>query len=176
MNINQFLLQTVSYALAGSFVVLVAHYLFGSKPVSSSSGLSQPSAKADEPSLLALRLAAHERMSLYVDRINPTNLLPRLFSPGVEVRTLQALAVNEIKAEFQHNITQQLYVDATTWQIISKLKDDTIAMINSAVEHLPKDASGIELSKMVLTKMSEITENPYELTLLAIKQPIHKLV
>lgn len=175
MNLIQFLQQTLSLALGGSIIVLVAHYLIKDS-LSNYLKEKQHQPKADDKErLLSLRLQAHERMIVFVDRINPSNLLVRVHQKDIEVNALQALVTNEIKAEFQHNITQQLYMENTTWKVIDKLKDDTIAMINNAVKHLPAEASGVALSKKVLQHMSQIEENPYELTIGLIKQDIHKM-
>jgi len=176
MNLNQFLQETLSLAFGGSIIVLVAHYLFKEDLRGYLKPKNMPSIdeKAGLLSLRSLRLQAHERMIIFVDRINPSNLLLRLHQQGIEVGALQVMAVNEIKTEFQHNITQQLYLEAATWNVIRKLKDDTIAMVNNAVKNIPADASGMELSKKVLNYMSEIEENPYELTIGLIKQDIRK--
>lgn len=175
MNINQFIQHTLTLAIGGSIVALVVHYLFKSDTSQLSDAQLKPQKEDDGRHLLSLRLHAHERMVVYVERINPINLLPRLYVQGIEVKALQILAVNEIKNEYQHNVTQQLYVDAATWEVLRKLKDDTIAMINNAVEVLPGDVSGVELSKKVLYHMSQINENPYELTIGLIKKQIHQL-
>lgn len=175
MDLSKFLLNTATLALGGTVIVVVAYYMvrndimafLGTRKV-----VNAPDSKSD---LLQLRLQAHERMIIFVDRINPSNLLLRLHQQGIEVGALQVMAVNEVKTEFQHNITQQLYLEPATWNVIRKLKDDTIAMINNAVKNLAADASGIELSKKVLNHMSEITENPYELTIGLVKQDIHKM-
>lgn len=175
MDVNKLLLNTLSLALGGSGVVLVAYYLIKSdinEYLSSRKAVQPPT---DDRSLLQLRLQAHERMIVFVDRINPSNLLLRLYQKGIEVSALQAMSINEIKTEFQHNITQQLYLEAASWNVIRKLKDDTISMINNAVKNLPADASGMELSKTVLHHMSEIEENPYELTIGLIKQDVRKI-
>lgn len=175
MDLSKFLLNTATLALGGTVIVVVAYYMvrndimafLGKRKV-----VNAPDSKSD---LLQLRLQAHERMIIFVDRINPSNLLLRLHQQGIEVGALQVMAVNEVKTEFQHNITQQLYLEPATWNVIRKLKDDTIAMINNAVRNLASDASGVELSKKVLNHMSEITENPYELTIGLVKQDIHKM-
>jgi hypothetical protein len=175
MDLSKFLLNTATLALAGSITVVVAYYLVRNDIMSflkSRKEVAQPGSKAD---FLNLRLQAHERMIIFVDRINPSNLLLRLHQSGIETAALQIIAVNEIKTEFQHNITQQLYLEPTTWKVLQQLKDDTITMINNAVKNLPTDASGLELSKRVLNHMSEIEENPYELTIGLIKQDIHRL-
>jgi hypothetical protein len=125
--------------------------------------------------LFPLRLQAHERLIIFVDRINPANLLIRVHQQGIELATLQAGILNEVKSEYQHNITQQLYIDSVTWSVVRKLKDDTIAMINNAVQGLPKQSNGIELSKTILQHMATISENPYDLTIELIKKDIQKM-
>lgn len=175
MNINHILEQAAALAIGGSVVALVVHYLFRSGQGEQTKPPTTASQSDTKSALDNLRLQAHERMVIYVDRINPANLLPRLFQNGLEVRALQLLATSEIKNEFQHNISQQLYVDANTWEVIRKLKDDTIAMVNTAAAQLPDTAAGLELSKMVLQQMSKIEDNPYELSIGLIKKQIHQL-
>lgn len=129
----------------------------------------------DRNSLLTLRLQAHERLIVFTDRLNPANLFLRLHQPGISAKELQSLILNEIRLEYQHNVTQQLYVSSENWRIMSKLKEDTLAMINNAVAGLPADASGVDLSRIVLEHMAGIKENPYDLTLELIKRDIHQL-
>lgn len=175
MDLSKYFLYASSLTTAGVIVAVVVYYLFGRQLPTTKTIDNATPPDEDKPPLLQLRLQAHERMIIFVDRINPANLLLRLHQQGIEISALQLMAVNEIKTEFQHNITQQLYLEAATWNVIRKLKDDTIAMVNNAVKNLPTDASGVELSKKVLHYMSEIDENPYELTMGLIKQDIQKL-
>jgi hypothetical protein len=88
---------------------------------------------------------------------------------------LQSHILEEIRSEYQHNVSQQLYLNAASWNVLRKLKEDTIAMINNAVGGLPAEASGKDLSRKVLEHMAGIPENPYDLTLELIKQDIHQL-
>ncbi|RZL13108.1 MAG: hypothetical protein EOO89_18210 [Pedobacter sp.] len=125
--------------------------------------------------LLPLRLQANERLIVFVERINPVNLLIRLHHQGISVQELQAGILNEIRQEYQHNITQQLYVNKAVWAVIKKLKEDTIAMINTVVQNLPDDATGVDISKRVLQHMSMAGDNPYDLTIDLLKEDIHKL-
>lgn len=175
MDLSKFLLNTATLAVGGTIIVVVAYYMVRNDIMNYLSSKKGAVVPEDKSNLLQLRLQAHERMIIFVDRINPSNLLLRLHQQGIEVGVLQLMAVNEIKTEFQHNITQQLYLEAATWKVVLQLKDDTIAMINNGVKNLAADASGVELSKKVLHHMSGIDENPYELTIGLIKQDIHKL-
>ncbi|MCX2576275.1 DUF7935 family protein [Pedobacter sandarakinus] len=175
MNVQQ-VLSDVVILFAGLFSALAAFYYFSRNDIQRFFDLKQMEMnKEGRVHLLPLRLQAHERLIIFTDRINPVNLLVRLHQQGVSISTLQAGILNEIKSEYQHNITQQLYVDSTTWSVVRKLKDDTIAMINNAVKGLPADANGIELSTAVLTHMTTIDENPYDLTIELIKKDIQKM-
>jgi hypothetical protein len=131
--------------------------------------------KKEDPQLLSLRLQAHERLIVFIERINPTNLLIRLHQQGISVQEFQAIILNEVRTEYQHNVTQQLYISTATWNVLKQLKEDTIAMINNGVKSLPTDATGVDLSRKVLQHMTGVEKNPYDLTLDLIKKDIHQL-
>jgi hypothetical protein len=175
MNIQQVLTEIV-ILFAGIFLSLMAVYLILKKDIQQFLNLKRIELnRENRAELLPLRLQAHERLILFTDRINPANLLVRLHQQGIPLSTLQASILNDIRSEYQHNITQQLYVDSTTWSVVRKLKDDTIGMINNAVQGLPAEANGIELSKTILQHMAGIDDNPYDLTIELVKKDIQKL-
>lgn len=175
MNISHLLTQVVVLA-AGGILTMVAAYLLLKNDIQNYFRFKTLTAnKENREALFPLRLQAHERLIIFIERINPANLLLRLHQQGIGIKELQNLVLNEIKAEYQHNVTQQLYIDIISWNVIKKLKDDTIAMVNNAVQALPETATGIDLSKKVLQHMSTIEENPYDLTIDHLKKDIHKL-
>ncbi|MBE7179085.1 MAG: hypothetical protein INR69_21965, partial [Mucilaginibacter polytrichastri] len=59
-----------------------------------------------------LKLQAYERLILFLDRINPANMVIRLRDDELTAREFEILMVQEIRQEYQHNVTQQLYVSA----------------------------------------------------------------
>lgn len=175
MNIQQ-IVTDVAILFAGLFIAFMAVYYILKTDIQRFFNLKTIEInKEARTHLLPLRLQAHERLIIFTDRINPANLLVRLHQQGIGLSVLQAGVLNEVRSEYQHNITQQLYVDSITWNVVRKLKDDTIAMINNAVQGLPADANGIELSKAILQHMASIDENPYDLTIELIKKDIQKL-
>src|ERR1700709_769344 len=108
--IQNYLLEIVKLTLAGVGVVYVAFYLL--KPyLDRSENLQLVELKKTISSqTLPLRLQAYERLVLFVDRVNPANMLIRLNGTAFSAAELHALAVTEIRSEYQHNVTQQLYV------------------------------------------------------------------
>jgi len=55
-----------------------------------------------------------------------------------------------IKQEFEHNITQQIYVSPEAWDAIRNFKEQNIHVINQVASFLPADASGMDLNKSLL--------------------------
>jgi len=175
MGIQQIITDVVVLGL-GVFIALIAIYYVLKIDIQRFFNLKTIELNRESKAqILPLRLQAHERLIIFVDRINPANLLVRLHQQGIGVATLQAGILNEVRSEYQHNITQQLYVDSVTWNVVRKLKDDTITMVNNAVQGLPANTNGIELSKAILQHMASIDENPYELTIDLIKKDIQEL-
>ena len=175
MNIPYFLTLVAVLATGGSITVAFAWYLIRNEVQKYFQLKSFEARKEERSHLLPLRLQAHERMIVFIERINPANLFVRLHQQRISARELQGIILNEIRTEYQHNVTQQLYVNPASWNVLRKLKEDTIAMLNNAVAGLPAEASGIDLSRKVLEHMASISENPYDLSLELIQKDIHQL-
>jgi len=105
----------------------------------------------------ALRLQAYERLVLLADRIGLPNLVSRINVQGATAREMQSLFIQTIKQEYDHNITQQIYVSAEAWEAIRNLKEQNMLIINQVSAFLPENASGSELSKSL---MELLMENP----------------
>src|SRR5690606_28116163 len=57
-----------------------------------------------------LRLQAYERLALFLERVHPRQLAPRVYQSGMTVGELQATLIFNIRTEFEHNLSQQIYV------------------------------------------------------------------
>lgn len=112
--------------------------------------------------VLPLQLSAYERLVLLIDRINPQNLINRIYTPEFTVVDMQIAMVQTIKAEFDHNISQQIYVSATAWETVKTFKEQTITLINQIASQLPQDAPAKELNKQILEVYLQAEELPSE--------------
>lgn len=97
-----------------------------------------------------LQLQAYERLILLTDRIALPNLIQRLNQPGLEARDMQSLLTQSIRQEFEHNITQQIYVSAEAWDAVRNYKEQNLLIINQVSSFLPQEATGIDLNKHLL--------------------------
>ncbi len=99
--------------------------------------------------ILPARLQAYERMTLFLERIAPQNLLIRLNNPGFTAREFQRVLLDEIRNEYNHNVSQQVYMSEEVWNQVRNAKEDLVLTINDAASALPAEATSIELSKKI---------------------------
>jgi hypothetical protein len=108
---------------------------------------------SDPPSqnnTLNLRLQAYERLVLLTERIALPNLVTRIPSGDLNVRQMQSVLVDQVKTEFDYNLSQQIYVAPQAWQAVSNLREQNIFIINKVAETLPGEEKGVELSKRII--------------------------
>jgi hypothetical protein len=125
--------------------------------------------------LLPLRLQAYERIVLYLERISPNNLLIRVYEPGMNVRDFHKEVIAAIRTEFEHNVTQQVYVTNSVWAVVRNGRDELIKILNQSFEQCSPDASGQELSRKVFETMIQKNEFPIQSAIDQVKTEAHQL-
>jgi len=104
-----------------------------------------------------LQLQAYERLMLLTDRIAIPNLVGRVNQPGFSAKQMHLLLTQTIRQEFDHNITQRIYVSPESWDAVNKLKEQNLLIINQVASLLPNEATGHDLNK---TLLEMIMQNP----------------
>lgn len=126
--------------------------------------------------VLPLQLQAYERIILFVERIAPQNLISRVNQPGFTVLDMQIGMVSSIKSEYDHNVSQQIYVTPTAWEAVKTVKEQTISIINQMALKLPPDAAAIELNKQILELFMRQPESPSDIAAEIINAEARKLM
>ncbi|MCS6935328.1 MAG: hypothetical protein NZM35_09300 [Chitinophagales bacterium] len=88
-----------------------------------------------------LRLQAYERLALLLERIHPLSVVTRVRTPDMLATELQYAMIKNIREEFEHNLSQQIYVGDETWQLIVAAKEEILKYINMVGNQMPSDAS-----------------------------------
>lgn len=101
-----------------------------------------------------LRLQAYERMALFLERISPSKLLIRVVPKNSDKNDYESLLIASIEQEFEHNLSQQIYVSDECWSIISAAKNATIQLIRKA-NMLEKTDTANKLREVVLTELMD---------------------
>jgi len=100
--------------------------------------------------VLPNRLHAFERIVLFLERIHPQNLVMRLNYESYSAIEFHHILLNEIRNEYNHNVSQQVYMSDDVWEIIRTAKEELILNINNAASTMKEEATGAELGKAIL--------------------------
>jgi len=126
--------------------------------------------KGQSDTTLPLRLQAYERLSLFCERISIPNLMLRLRTDDMQAGALRYAMLMAIQQEYEHNITQQVYVSEQLWQIINLAKEDTMSLVAGIGETIDPKANGKQLSDALIGALNERKEYPLNTALSAIKK------
>lgn len=102
-----------------------------------------------------LRFQAYERMMLLLERITPSQLIMRNIQSGDNSRQAQQKMVENIRQEFDHNLSQQLYISSNAWELIKNARESIISIINASTDELIPEASATDLAQLILHKEIE---------------------
>ena len=87
-----------------------------------------------------VKLQAYERMTLFLDRIKPSNLVVK-FEKNLEVHEFIFLLEKSISEEFEYNSSQQLYISKNSWENIVASKNNILQLMRKTYENLNANAS-----------------------------------
>lgn len=123
-----------------------------------------------------IRLQAYERLILFLERISIEPMIMRTNKKGMTSKQLQAALLSTIRAEFDHNVSQQIYVSPQAWNVVRSARENTIKIINSLVDKLPPNADSLSFSKMILEHVMEMDKEPTRVAIEFLKAEVAKVM
>ena len=129
--------------------------------------------KDSQSGTLPLRLQAYERMTLFLERINPSQLLVRVAPISEDKKDYQDFIIAQIEQEFEHNLSQQIYISDECWSIIMTAKNATIQMIRLATIN-EKVTNASELQGFIMNNLLD-KQSPSYAALAFIKNEVAQL-
>lgn len=106
--------------------------------------------KDTQKTTLPIRLQAYERMALFLERISIPSLIVRVSPKSADKASYENLLIKTIETEFDHNLSQQIYLSDECWNVIKAAKSATIQMIRKAA--MSETDSADKLREDVLTE------------------------
>ena len=166
-------IQYVAYLLPAIVVGIVAYFFFKGHTKNEEGRRRYLIQKEAQNKILPTRLQAYERITLLLERIDPNKLLIRVKPYSDDINQYEELLISNIEKEFEHNVTQQIYVTPECWNLISAAKNATVHVIRQATMH-EKDNGADGLREYLLrTFMEEVT--PSQKALQYIKKKVSEL-
>jgi hypothetical protein len=123
-----------------------------------------------------IRLQAYERIVLFLERISLETLLVRVSTSDMTASQLHSALLNTIRSEFEHNLSQQIYMSQQAWEVVRNARSNMIKIINSEAEKMPANSTGMALSKQLLEKIMELEKEPTRAAIDYIKNEIARMI
>ena len=121
------------------------------------------------------RVDAYERAILLMERLHPNSLVMRLNNPSLPATIMHAEFLKTIREEFDHNITQQLFISPVAWKLLRDSKEELVKLINLAASQVQENATAIELSAKIFELVAQLEKLPSEVATEFLKKEFQEL-
>lgn len=162
INFIGYLLEILKYVLPALIIFLIFYFLLKSFFDNENKKRELEIRIEQQKTITPLKLQAYERLTILMERMTPNNLIFRISQPGISASQLKIDLIQDINNEYNHNVSQQIYVSHQAWQIVRIVKEEMINIINTAYSGLGPNAVGIDLSRAIfetLIKMETVPTN-----------------
>ena len=164
------IILTIVVLIAGFW--LIQHSMYHNEEKKRQWELKRESQKTVSP----IRLRAYERLALLLERTKPEHMLMGVDMSGMSVPQLQQYLLQTLRAEFDHNQSQQVYVSDEVWDMIVNARDQTAAFIISMASQIPSDASAQMYAQTLITAYSSNGLTPTDKALEELKNEAKTLM
>lgn len=110
--------------------------------------------KESQAKTLPTRMQAYERMTLFLERIKPENLVVRVKPGEMDKSGYENVLIASIEQEFEHNIAQQIYISEEAWNVVRSAKNSTIRLMRQ-VSMAEKSNTADGLRAAILNEVME---------------------
>lgn len=140
------LILILQFTIPALLVFLTAYFLLKSLLEQYQKNQENDQIKHRREMITPLQLQAYERLILYVERINPENLIIRENNPLFNATQLHLALLSAIRHEFEHNLSQQLYVSKGAWLAVKNCREDILRIVHQAKSRIEDNAPSAELA------------------------------
>jgi hypothetical protein len=120
-----------------------------------------------------LKIQAYERIVIFLERINPNSLVIRVNKHGMNTRQLHHELVLAVKTEYEHNLSQQIYISSNAWELVKTAKEEIIRTLNISSSKVSADSPSNDLAMMILNATANLDGKlPTEIAISFIKKEI----
>ncbi len=107
--------------------------------------------KASQKEFTAVRLRSYERLALLLDRTVPEHILRDIDVTNLTVKQLQILLLKTVRTEFDHNLSQQIYVSNELWDSIKLVENELGRFITVGAAAFPPNGPALPYAQQLIT-------------------------
>lgn len=138
--------------------------------------------RESQKTISSIRLRAYERLTLLLERTKPEHMIMELRQNQPDAFTawtvmqMQQYLLQTIRAEFDHNQSQQVYVSEEVWDLIINARDQLGAFVIAMAAQLPKNANAQVYATTLLTAFNSNGLTPSDKALEELKNEAKSLM
>ena len=160
-------------ALAGGLFYLLAKRYFENQQKQQLLQMKLDERRETLKVVTPIRLQAYERLALFLERISPNSLVLRCYQPGMDLKLLQGVMTKNIRDEWEHNLSQQVYVSEELWTHVREAKDEMVNLVNASAVTLSDSSDPTRLAASIFASAAE--HSPVERALERLHDELHQL-
>lgn len=107
-----------------------------------------------------VRLRAYERLTLLLERTQPTSMIMRQNIHKMTCLQLQTALQKQIREEFEHNVAQQIYVSHDAWVMVCNAKESLLQLVNLSAAQFEPNASAMRMAEFMINRFGEVQNPP----------------
>lgn len=169
-------MEILAYSIPALVVLaatwLVMHKLFNNEQEKRLWELKRLSQKEISP----IRLRAYERLTLLLERTTPDRMLMEMNLQEMTIPQVQQQLLRTIRLEYDHNLSQQIYVSDEVWDKIIHARDEMGAFVTAMAAGMSEGSSTLDYAKTLITAYPTNGETPNSLALSALKEEAKTLL
>ncbi|MBQ7192104.1 MAG: hypothetical protein IJS00_04440 [Paludibacteraceae bacterium] len=132
--------------------------------------------RASAKEITQIRLRAYERLVLLLERTEPEHLLVDMDINSLSIIDMQRSLLRTVRMEFDHNLSQQVYVSDRVWEHILQARDEMASFISTMAQQMPKDSTSLQYAQVLLTAYRNNGITPHQTALNLIKEEARQLL
>jgi hypothetical protein len=176
MEVMEYILEIIKFTVPALIVFLTTYFIIKRYFDSQEKQVFVEGKFNGSEKIWPNRIQAFERLVLYLERINPNNLIMRIHKSGMSANMFHSELLKAIRDEYDHNMSQQIYVSSESWKLCKIAKDETIQLINFSMEKLTKaGATGSDLSQVIFEIYGHLDTEPTMVASEYLKKELRKL-
>ncbi len=133
--------------------------------------------KSNQNLITPLKIQAYERIVIFLERIHPNTLVVRTNKNGYSAQQLHMELIKAIKSEYEHNLSQQIYLSPGAWEMVKNAKEEIMKLINISATKVAHDRSSNDLAMMILNITANLDKKlPSEIAIEFVKKEITRFL
>lgn len=139
----------LGFILPAILIAVICYYLIDRFLKSENQRREYELRKMNDALVVPQKLSAYERLALFLERIKPTALVRRIDAVST-AKNYETILIQTVQQEWEHNLSQQIYINPDTWKLIYSAKNATQGFIRSCAKDLGEDARAEQLQEHII--------------------------